>query len=331
MRLGLLAAARITTKAVVAPARLVPEVELAAVAARSLDRARESAADWGVPVAYGSYEELLADDSIDAVYIATPAALHEKWTLAALAAGKHVLCEKPLASNATEAREMVAAGDEAGLILMEAFHWRYHPYLDQIRSLVDSGVIGEARRAEGYFNLAEGRIPRGDIRWDLPLGGGALMDLGCYPVQWVRWLVGGEPTVLSAIAECPVPAVDGFLRAELSWPSGVTGAVECSMIAPADGNRIELIVLGSRGTLTATQPVAPQDGARLFVETAAGRTEHEVDTSTTTYYHQLVAFLNAVESGVPPITSGDDAIATMEVIDACYRAAGLEPRPSLVD
>ncbi len=331
MRLGLLAAARITTKAVVDPARLVPEVELAAVGARSLERARASAAEWDVPVAYGSYEALLADQTIEAVYIATPAALHKTWTLAALEAGKHVLCEKPFASNAAEAREMVAAGEASGLILMEAFHWRYHPYIDQIRSVVDSGAIGAVQRVEGYFNLPDGEIPRGDIRWDLPLGGGALMDLGCYPVQWVRWLVGEEPAVVSATADCPVPGVDGFLRAELSWPSGVTGAVECSMIAPADGLDISLTITGANGTIAAENPLAPQNGATLVVETAEGRTEHDVDTSTTSYYHQLVAFLHAVESGVAPITSGADAVANMMVIDECYRAAGLEPRPSLAD
>jgi predicted dehydrogenase len=331
MRLGLLAAARITTKAVVDPARLVPEVELAAVGARSLERARASAAEWDVPLAYGSYEELLADQTIDAVYIATPAALHKKWTLAALAAGKHVLCEKPFASNAVEAREMVAAGEASGLILMEAFHWRYHPYIDQICSVVDSGAIGTVQRVEGYFNLPDGAIPRGDIRWDLSLGGGALMDLGCYAVQWVRWLVGEEPAVASATADCPLPGVDGFLRAELSWPSGVTGAVECSMIAPVDGLDISLTITGENGTIVAENPVAPQNGATLVVETADGRTEHDVDITTTSYFHQLVAFLHAVESGVAPITSGADAVANMVVIDACYRAAGLEPRPSLAE
>lgn len=328
MRLGLLAAARITTRAVVEPAGLIDDVTLAAVGTRSLDRARECANEWDVPVAYGSYDELLADDSLDAVYIATPAALHKHNTLAALEAGKHVLCEKPFASNAGEARDMVAAGEASGRILMEAFHWRYHPYPQQIRAAVDSGAIGDVQSVEGVFNLPSTVIPPGDIRWDLSLGGGALMDLGCYPMQWVRWFTGLEPIVVGAEARCPVAEVDGWLRADLAWDDGTTGAIECSMIEPDDGLDIRLTIVGSRGTITAINPVAPQNGATLVIETADGQSEASVDSSTT-YYHQLVAFRDAVASGVNPVTSGSDAIANMSAIDACYVAAGLSPRPSI--
>jgi predicted dehydrogenase len=329
MRLGLLAAARITGPAVIEPARDVDGVDIVAVAARSADRAREYADEWGIPTSYGSYDELVAAPDVDAIYIATPAALHRHWTLAALAAGKHVLCEKPLSANAAEAREMVAAGEAAGLIMMEAFHWRYHPLVAQMAEVLASGRLGTVQRVEGVFDLPDDRIPFGDIRWDLALGGGALMDLGCYPLQWVRWAVGAEPTVVSAVAECPVPGVDGKLVAELSWPSGVTGRIECSMIEPVTSvMTARLDVYGADGRMLVTNPLAPQRGAVLRVETAAGAEEIPVETSTT-YYHQLVAFREAVASGVPPLTSGSDSVATMELIDACYRAAGLGARPSL--
>jgi predicted dehydrogenase len=343
LRLGLLAAARITGPAVIEPAALVEGVELVAVAARSPERAREVAETWGVPMALASYDELVTSPDVDAVYVATPASLHHRWTLAALEAGKHVLCEKPLAANAGEAREMVAAAERADRLLMEAFHWRYHPLVGQMAEVLASGRIGAIERVEASFDLPDGQIPRTDIRWDVAIGGGALMDLGCYPLQWVRWAVGGvrhrfavsdtvgEPMVVAAVAECPVPDIDGRLSAELRWPSGVTGSISCSMISP-DPPRIRLDVFGTDGRMLVTNPLAPQFGSRLVVETDAGgrtvETEIEVDRSTT-YEHQLAAFRDAVATGVAPPTSGADSVATMELIDACYRAAGLSPRPSL--
>jgi predicted dehydrogenase len=336
LRLGLVAAARITGPAVVDPVlgtgldegHPVRGVELVAVAARDLRRAQMAADEWGIAEAYGSYEELIDRADIDAVYVATPAALHREPTLWALAAGRHVLCEKPLAANAADARAMVEAAAVADRILMEAFHWRYHPLVGQMAAVLASGRLGTIERIEAAFDLPEGAIPRTDIRWDLPLGGGALMDLGCYPAQWVRFVAGAEPTVTSAIAECPVPAIDARLSAELAWPSGTTGSIHCSMIEP-DGRRdIRLDVHGSAGRMLVTNPLAPQHGAALVVEDAAGREEVPVDR-TTTYGHQLRAFVTAVRTGVAPPTSGRDSIATMELIDACYRAAGLDPRPTM--
>ena len=331
MRLGLLAAARITTQAIIDPASAVEGVDVVAVAARDQGRADEAAERWDLDLAFGSYEALLESDEIDAIYIATPAALHHRWTIAALAAGKHVLCEKPFANNATEASEMVAAGRDAladrGLILMEAFHWRYHPFVAQMQAVLDSGELGPIRHVEAHFNLPEQEIPKTDIRWNFAIGGGALMDLGCYPIQWVRWVAGAEPEVMSAEAECPVEHVDGRLTANLRWPSGVTGTIECSMIGPGDRPRIDLIVNGDDATMTAINPLAPQNGASLRVSSPAGTVTNDVDASST-YLHQLVAFRDAVANGVMPITSGDDAVQNMATIDACYIAAGLPVRGS---
>jgi predicted dehydrogenase len=329
MRIGLLAAARITTAAVVEPATRIDGADVVAVAARTLERAQVAADRWGLGLAFGSYQELVESPEIDAIYIATPAALHHRWTLAALAAGKHVLCEKPFASNAGEAREMVAAADAAGLVLMEAFHWRYHPLVGQMRAILDSGRLGTIKRVEGTFELSEDVIPRGDIRWDIEIGGGALMDLGCYPVHWVRWAVGAEPTVISAEAVCPEPEIDGRLSAELLWASGTTGRIRCSMIEPLGSPTVlRLDVFGSEGKMLVTNPIAPQSGTRLVVETSAGTDTIAVDRSAT-YDHQLAAFRDAVELGIAPPTSGAEPIANMVVIDDCYRAAGLQPRPSI--
>lgn len=329
VRIGLLSASRIAEKAVIQPVGDVAGVELVAVAARDAERARQTAERVGAPMAFGSYEDLLASDDVDAVYIATPASLHRPWAVAAIEAGKHVLCEKPFAANADDARLIADAARDGDVVVMEAFHWRYHPYVTQIREVLDSGVLGEIERIEAVFDIPDGEIPRTDIRWDLPLGGGATMDLGCYSIQWARFAAGAEPEVVSAEAVCPVPGIDGSLVAELRWPSGVTGSVGSSMIADGDRVVTYLTVRGAGGTMTATNPLAPQNGsAVLSVETRDGRTEREADSSAT-YYHQLVAFRDAVVDGAPFPTTPDDGVRNMEVIDACYRAAGLEPRPAV--
>ncbi|MDH3302677.1 MAG: Gfo/Idh/MocA family oxidoreductase [Acidimicrobiia bacterium] len=346
IKLGLLAASRIATQAVVQPASKVDGVEIVAVAARSAGRAAEAAAEWGAERSYGSYQELI-DSDVDAVYIATPAALHRQWAVAALEAGKHVLCEKPLASNAEDAAVIADAAEAAavdGVVAMEAFHWRYHPFVEQIRSALVSGELGSVSRVLTRFDIEDGRIPRSDIRWDLSLGGGALMDLGCYNVQWLRFvgeMLGlGEPEVVSASAVCPVEGVDGEMQAELAWAGGaVTAHLGTSMIAdfsdedPDDvigGHITNLVVHGDRGTLKATNPLAPQQGAALVVATDDGQRFEEVPSSST-YYHQLVAFRDAIINGEPFPTTIADGVRNMAVIDACYRAAGLDPRPIVAD
>ena len=327
LRLGLVAASRIAVKAVIQPVPLVDGVELTAVAARDLDRARASAAEWGAPLAFGSYEELIACDEVDAVYIGTPASLHREWAVAAIEAGKHVLCEKPFAANADDARLIADAARGSDVVVMEAFHWRYHPYAAQIRAVLDSGVLGRLDRVEAAFDIPEGGIPRGDIRWDLSIGGGATMDLGCYSLQWVRFAAGADPDVVSAEAVCPVDQIDGSLLAELRWPSGLTGSIHSSMIA--DEFAAYLRVSGEHGTMLANNPLAPQNGgAVITVATADGIQRIEAETSTT-YFHQMVAFRDAIASGTPFPTDADDGVRMMELIDACYRAAGLVVRPSV--
>lgn len=329
VRLGLIAASRIAVPAVVEPVGQVDGVELVAVAARDLGRARQSADEWGADRAYGSYAEVIADPDVDAVYVGTPASLHREWAIAAIDAGKHVLCEKPFAANADDARLIAAAAAASDVVVMEAFHWRYHPYARQIRDVLDSGVLGRIDRIEAVFDIPDGRIARDDIRWNLPLGGGATMDLGCYPIQWVRFAAGADPDVVSADAVCPVEGVDGSLVAELRWPSGVTGSIGSSMIADGDHVVASLRVTGELGTMLATNPLAPQNGgSSITVDTSDGTEIHEVDGSAT-YLHQLIAFRDAIVAGAEFPTTADDGVRNMEIVDACYRAAGLDPRPAL--
>ncbi len=311
------------------PAPLVEGVELTAVGARDLGRAEEAAANWGLAHAYGSWAELIASDHVDAVYIGSPASYHRESAIEAIEAGKHVLCEKPFAANADDARRIADAARGSDVVVMEAFHWRYHPYAAQIRSVIDSGVLGRLDRIEAVFDIPDGRIPRTDIRWDLGIGGGATMDLGCYSIQWARFAAGGDPDVVSAHAVCPVPGIDGSLVAELRWPSGVTGSVGSSMIAEGDSVVAYLKVVGELGTMMADNPLAPQKGgAVITVDTADGTQRHEGDRSST-YFHQLVAFRDAINDAAPFPTTADDGVRNMEIVDACYLAAGLEPRPTL--
>jgi predicted dehydrogenase len=330
VRLGVLAASRIAELAVVDAVPLVDGVEITAVGARDVGRARAAADRWGAPLAFGSYAELVESPDVDALYIGTPASLHRPWAVAAIAAGKHVLCEKPFAANADDAQRIADAARGSDVVVMEAFHWRYHPYVAQMREVLDSGELGDLVRVEATFDIQRGGIPRDDIRWELALGGGSTMDLGCYPIQWVRWAVGAEPEVVSAVADVPVPGIDATLTAELRWPGGVSGSVSSTMESDTvDGMASWLRVTGTRGTMLATNPLAPQfGGAAITVETADGARTVESDRSTT-YSHQLVAFRDAIEHGAAFPTTADEGVATMRIIDACYRAAGLDTRPAV--
>ncbi len=327
LRVGILGASRVAVYALAAPARRSERVEAAAVAARDPERARRFAADHGVARAVPDYEALLRDPEIDAVYVGLPASLHCAWTLRALAAGKHVLCEKPFASNAGEAERMVAEAAARGLALVEAFHWRFHPLATRVREIVESGEIGEVRGIDAGFTVG---IPDpGDIRYDLALGGGALMDLGCYAVHWARHVAGAEPEVLRAEAVEGPRGVDVAMTAELAFPAHETrreasAHVHCSMQA-ATPFRSWLRVRGDAGALDVENPLAPHRGHSLVIHVDGGERTEQVE-GRSTYEHQLDGFAAAVLDGAPAPTGGTDAVGNMRALDAIYRAAGLSPR-----
>jgi predicted dehydrogenase len=277
---------------------------------------------------FDSYDALIDSPTIDAIYVATPASLHREWTLAAIDAGKHVLCEKPLAANAQDAARIADAADRTDVVVMEAFHWRYHPLVAQMQSILDAGILGTVERVDARFEVDASVIPPTDIRWDLSIGGGAMMDIGCYPASWARWAVDGEPTVDAAQAVCPVPEIDGSLSAELSWPSGVTGTILGSMVSETPGHNASLEVVGSRATLFVENLIAPQNGASLQIRSNGGVMDIPVLPGST-YVSQLIAFRDAIAFGSPFPTTTRDGVATMELIDACYLAAGLDPRPTM--
>jgi predicted dehydrogenase len=325
LRLGTLGAARITPMALVRPARSVPEVEVVAVAARDRRRAEKFATKHGIGRVHDSYEDLLADDEIDAIYNPLPNAWHAPWSLKALEAGKHVLCEKPFTSNAAEAREVADAGQRKGLVVMEAFHWRYHPLAERLVEISRSGELGELRHVEAVFCIP---LPmRGDIRWQLDLAGGSTMDVGAYTASIVRHVSGEEPEVVSAHAKLRSDGIDRWLTAELKLPSGATARVTNSMWSGrvlACGAK----VIGSRGRIKVLNPVGPHVLHRFSV-TVDGSTRKERFPRTPTYTYQLQAFCRAVREGADVPTDAEDAVKNMELLDAIYDVSGLGSRPSI--
>jgi len=316
VRIGILGTARIAVGALIEAAAPVPEATISAVAARDLARASGYAATHGIPQAYGSYDELLADPDIDAIYNPLPNSLHAPWTLQAIAAGKHVLCEKPFASNAAEAAAVAAAAEGSGLVVMEAMHYRYHPLIARLREEV--AAIGPVRRIQCWTSFT---IPDpADIRYDYRLGGGALMDGGCYALDCIRLLAGGEPIVEAALADDGPPDVDVATAARLSLPGGAAAWFDSAFTRDGDF-RADLHVTGDGGHLWLRDFIRPHDG-RLFV-TDAREIPGGGDTS---YTWQLRAFAAAITRGAPFPTTPQNAVATMRLIDDCYRAAGLPPR-----
>ncbi len=327
LRFAILGAAAIAPNALVKPAAADPTVEVLAVAARSRERAQAFADRHGIPRVHDTYDDVLADPEVDAVYNPLPNGLHGRWTVAALRAGKHVLCEKPFTANADEARAVAEVARASDRVVMEAFHWRYHPLAARVLEIVRSGEIGELRHVAASFCFP---LPRkGDIRWSIPLAGGALMDAGCYPIHMVRTVAGTEPEVVSATSSEGWGGVDRATSAQLRFPalgagSGPTGAITCSMWS----HRLAAIWLraeGSEGTLKVRNPLMPHLLGRITVA-AGGTTRRERKWPGTTYSYQLSAFAAAVREGAPFPTGVDDAVANMAVIDAIYRAAGVEPR-----
>ncbi len=321
LRIGILGAAGIAPEALINPARENDEVEIVAVAARNRDRAVEYATEHGIPTVYDSYEELLADPNIDVVYNPTPNGLHGVWTVAAVAAGKHVLCEKPFTANAEEARAVVAAVSSSDRIVMEAFHYRYHPLTLRTIEIVQSGELGKLVSVEAGFG-GMGR-PHDDIRWSWPLAGGALMDVGCYPVHLLRTVVGFEPTVTSAVAVEGEPKVDGDMRIELEFPGGITGLVRTSMQSPE--SYVYAKFVGEDGELEVENAFIPMRGNKLTIK-AGGETRSETTTTEPSYNFQLRALADVLLRGAPVVTDLDGAVKNMDVIDAAYLAAGLPRR-----
>jgi len=322
IRIGVLGAAAIVPMALTHPARAVPEAQIVAIAARDPKRAEVFARRHKIPIVHQTYDDLLNDPDIDAIYNPLPNSLHAEWTIRALKAGKHVLCEKPIASNAHEAEEMARVARETGLVLSEAFAYRYHPLTARVKAIIASGELGKIKHIEAQFCFL---LPvTNNIRFKYELAGGALMDCGCYPVSLIRFLAGSEPTIERAEARLFAPQVDHNMTADLSFGHGRTAHLECGMLSPKLF-RSFLKVDGEAGRLRVISPFQPHWFNWLTVHGIKGK-HGEMVRGENSYALQLRAFIKAIRGEMELNTGPADAIGNIRVIDATYKKAGLKQR-----
>jgi predicted dehydrogenase len=310
---GVLSTARIAAR-LIEGARASDVADVVAIGSRKLASARSFADAHGIPRAHGSYDALLADPGVEAVYIPLPNSMHVDWTLRALRAGKHVLCEKPMDRRPQRVAEAFDAAAEAGLVLSEAFMWRHHPQTVRLRSLLDEGAIGELRliRASFSFVLAGDS----DVRLDPALDGGALMDVGCYCVSGARLAAGGEPLSISAEAVTGRSGVDTRMTGLLRFGGDVLATIDCAIDVVG---RSELELAGSRGRLLLADPwhgIAPQ----IVLERGGERELVEIELADP-YRLELDNMHAAVRGGHAPLLGRDDALGQARAIDALYRSA----------
>lgn len=323
LRIGILGAARIADAGIVEPAKVLGH-ELVAIAARDPARAEAFAAERGVARVHDSYAEVIADPDVDLVYNALVNSLHARWNLAALRAGKHVLSEKPLTSNAEEARAVrSAAADSAGWIV-EGFHYTHHPVNLRLRDSVTSGELGEIQAVDLVLSIPG--PPDDDPRWSAALSGGATMDLGCYVLdaarQFGHW-IGAAPEIVSVDATLKSPGVDAAMRAELAYGAGVVG--RCVWDMDAADRTMTWSVTGTKGRATSPAFAVPHMDNRLLT-TRGDHTDEQIIGDATSYTYQLARVADVVRAGPPYPADVDGSVANADLIDECYRRAGLRPR-----
>lgn len=318
IRIGILGAAKIAPPVVINPSRDNSDFEVVAVAARDPERAKAYAAEHKIPNVAKDYDALVRREDVDLVYNALPPGGHARWTVAALAAGKHVLCEKPFAMNAAQVRRMNEAAAKSGRTLVEAFHYRHHKVMKRAVEIARSGELGKVVRIDADFSVP---IPyrEGELRWTREQGGGALMDLGCYPTHALRSVMGCEPKVLSS--NCVMEHdVDVTTRAELDF-AGVPATLSCSMKPERFGAALKLT--GEKGTMEIQNYLAPQIGCR-FTVTVGGTERKEATDGPATYVAQLAELGDVLLRGKPQLITNADSLGNMTAIDAIYATAGVD-------
>lgn len=321
VRIGLLGASRVAPYSVVKPARALPDVEVTAVAARDSRRSAEFAVKHGIRFALDDYDSLIGHSEVDAVYVALPNSLHGYWSAAALAAGKHVLCEKPLTANAEEATTIDALASGGSQIVMEAMHWRYHPMTDYMLDTIRCGLIGDLVEIRASFTIPAFR--RDSICYRPELAGGTLLHQGVYPVSSVRLLSGHEPTVTAANAKYARSGVERSVEARLALPDGASAIVRCSC-SPARPPTNWLTAKGTLGTLGALNPFLPHFGGIVRVKMPGKRRIVRFGRPSS-YQFQLGAFAAAVVNETAYPTTTADAVANMRVIDSIFAALTMDP------
>jgi D-xylose 1-dehydrogenase (NADP+, D-xylono-1,5-lactone-forming) len=310
LRFGVLSTAAITDALLASEHRQ----EFAAVGSRDPGRAQAWASERGIPRAHGSYEELLEDPELDAIYNPLPNEMHVEWSIRALEAGKHVLCEKPLSRHPGEVARAFDVAEREGLVLAEAFMWRHHPQVARTRELIDGGAIGELRAIRASFAFALGDA--NDIRLRAALDGGGLMDVGCYCVSGCRTLAGAEPERAFAEQVAGGDGVDVALSATLRFPGDVLASLDCGL-SYQGGHRLEAV--GSEGSLLLGDP---WHGREPVIEVRAGGEVERVDAGAANPYElELADFEAAARGEREPLLGRADALGQARAIAALYESA----------
>jgi predicted dehydrogenase len=319
LRLGLLSTANINRR-ILAAAASGDDVSVVAVGSRDRERAEAYAREHGLARAHGSYDALLADEEVDAVYVSLPNGLHHEWTMRALRAGKHVLCEKPYSRHPAEVEEAFALAERSGLVLTEAFMYRHHPQTGLVAGLVRDGAIGRPRLLRAAFSFVLPSLE--DVRADPALDGGSLMDLGCYCVSAIRLLEGEPESVVGEQVLGPT-GVDMSFEGELRLPGGAVGSFRCSFL---DAQHQELEVVGEEGALRVQAPWRVDWGGDVLLERGGEVTR--VDVPGAGLYEAELANLADAAAGVAqPLLGREDALGQARAIDALYRSAREDGRP----
>jgi predicted dehydrogenase len=318
---GVISTARIGVEKVIPAMQKSRHCKIVAIASRDAAAARRTADKLGIPKSYGSYEALLADPEIEAIYNPLPNHLHVPWSVKAAEAGKHVLCEKPLALDAAEAATLVAARDRTGKLITEAFMVRSHPQWLRVRELVRQGRIGKLRAIQGLFSYMN--TDPGNVRNQADIGGGGVYDIGCYPIVTSRYLFAAEPTrVVSLIERDPVMKVDRLTSAILDFPDGQASFLCSTQLGPYQ----RMQICGTGGRIEVEIPFnAPNDQpCRIFIDDGSklGDQSAREETFATCdqYGIQGDLFAEAIRSGKPPEFGLEDAVRNMRVVDAVYRS-----------
>ena len=298
---------------VIPPAQSSEKCDLIAVASREQGRAEAYARDWGIERAYGSYEALLEDPDIEAVYISLPNSMHCEWSIRALEAGKHVLCEKPLSRRPAEVEAAFDAAERSGRLLMEAFMWRHHPQTRKLVELVDGGAIGRPRVIRSAFGFTITREP--NVRLLADLDGGALMDVGCYCVSASR-LLGGEPRRTAGIQILAPSGVDVLFSGAMLLDDDVTAHFDCGFVLPS---RDELEVVGEEGSLFLDDPWHAHEPV---IEVRRGGATERVETERANSYRlELENLSDAIRGEGEPLLGRADAVGNARALEALYASA----------
>jgi len=318
VRWGVLGTADIARGQTIPGMKTAEHAELYAIAGRRAEKAEQYRAEFGFEKAYGSYDELLADPKVQAVYIPLPNDIHCEWTVKALKAKKHVLCEKPLAMSEEQVREMFAAAEENGVLLMEAFAYLHSPFVKAVKAELDAGAIGEVRYFESAF--ITGRRPDTDIRLRKETGGGAFYDLGCYPLSMAMWMLGKEPDEVRAAAQFSEKKIDLFTSALLTYDNGTVANIDCGMLLPA-GRLDRFHIYGTEGEILS--PVEfNQCGEIPYTIIRNGERETKTVSAPNNYTLESEQLSRCVLFGEKPHVSKEFSLLTARVTDRILREIG---------